>query len=381
MGELTAGGESKVAQDHLVYEGLLEASNRAQPHREGMTLEEFNNALIDPLVATTTVSVGETTAEIPQLCPISKFEWLNSNFYEGKFPEQMARGDVMHFADFEGIEPSEQVVARIRKLAEANGVIAIDFPGDLDPEYPQRVLDFLGSIGVGVEETQELGTQTYYAGQVTLKRDHAKRDEPLGLIKSFEQKVREGSYDPVRTRNGASLLTTVDETQADFMNGFYDEAFQQINGSSPVRQGLTPEEFRDMVVHDQDVAKIVSSTDGQVTALCIMGEDLDKFDWVNPEYFEVTLPDRARQKQIVYFPAIAADPEHVGDNTKKIVGLIAELVETGDNEIVVAFDCCDLNKGFLDVFLQDMINNTPEATIDFKTVATQRFWSLSLKAA
>lgn len=380
MAETITSSQETIDPAFDAYRQLFNWSSAVQPHSEGMTQEEFQEALENSQVKKSIISSDENAevVEVPQLCPIDAFTWLNADFYENNFPEEFSRGDVMHFAAFNGVDPSEEVRDRLIEVARAKGVIAIDYPGLHDQDYPARAEAFLQTMGIRVEETVELGTQTYVAGQVTLKRDHERLPAPLGLIGSFSKQVEDGTYDISRQQNGASLLRSLDAISADNMKGFWNSQFEKINKTSPVKQSLTPEEFEQMVTMDTEVAKIVASQDGEISALCIMAEDVTKFDWVNPEYFASIFPERTEQKQVIYFPALAADPDptKLGQNTEKIVELIAQLVETGDNEIVVAFDCCDENKDFLPAFLEAMINDTPEANISFKTLGVQKFLAL-----
>lgn len=368
--------ENEAIRSYDFYESLFQDVNRQQPHKQGMTKEEFEKALSSPRTVKTEVINGTDRILIPQLCPVTQFEWLNDDFYEKKFPESFNRGNIMHFTDLKDVAPSNQVVDSIKELAYKGGVLVYDFP-EIDPEAPWRIAQLLRKNGVEIEAAELLGTQTYYAGQTKLKSPHDPLPEPLGLIQAFDRHVRAGTYDPARYDNGASLRRIVDEDQARYMNQFYDEAFQVLN-DHPCKQGLDPQEFFDMVANDADVAKIVNSKDGQTTALCIMGEDLSKFKWINPEFYESSFPDKFAKKQVVYFPALAARPDKVGSNTRAIVGLIAELGEVGDNAMLVAFDCCDMNKGFLDVMLKSLINRTPQASIDIRTIGTQYYGAIKL---
>jgi hypothetical protein len=134
------------------------------------------------------------------------------------------------------------------------------------------------------------------------------------------------------------------------------------------------------MVEDQEVAKLVCSVPvdsgngviAQPATVCLLGEDLDKYPWLNTKFYEREIPAEYASRQILYFPAIATDPQHQGEHkTADVVNLIAQMVEYGNNEIVVAFDCCDFNK---DVFplaavLEDLINATPEANIAVKKSA------------
>jgi hypothetical protein len=165
--------------------------------------------------------------------------------------------------------------------------------------------------------------------------------------------------------------------EASHMNEFYKRAFQVLN-DDPCKQGLDPDEFHKIVTEDEQIAKLVNTRNGQITALCILGEDLKEFNWINNEYYEHAFPEKADKKQIVYFPALAADPEQAGSNTETMLELLAELVEAGDNEMLVAFDCCEKNTGFLDQALEKMINALPQVSIRFQPIAAQKYGAIRL---
>jgi hypothetical protein len=134
-----------------------------------------------------------------------------------------------------------------------------------------------------------------------------------------------------------------------------------------------------MATKDEEVAKLVYSQNGQAQSMCILGEDLSKFEWLNPEFYRGHYPEEYAHHQIAYFPAIATDPSKQGQhNSEAMINLIAEICEAGDNEILVAFDACDINKGFLDKLLENMINETPEAAIKFSVIDQQRYGALKL---
>ena len=54
------------------------------------------------------------------------------------------------------------------------------------------------------------------------------------------------------------------------------------------------------------------------------------------------------------------------------------MVEYGNNEIIVAFDCCDINVGFLDAYIEALVNATPQASIAFDTLGTQHYAAVRL---
>jgi hypothetical protein len=167
-------------------------------------------------------------------------------------------------------------------------------------------------------------------------------------------------------------------TKAQELRQFYDAAYETLK-DQPCEQGLTPEEFKEMLTDRTDVAKIVNSVDGEIVSLVLLDNKLDKLSWVNSEYYKQNYPEKFENGQIMWFPGLAADPGRPESmNTQVMVDLIAQLGERGGNAITVVFDCCDKNKGFLDAFLNVMINATPYAGVDIQPIAVQRYMAVRL---
>lgn len=380
MSELAIDGEEMAIESGFgAYDLLLAGQNMAHPARQGLGPSEYTAAIHDPAAACTEIEVHGEALKVPQLVPLRHIKWLNEGFYAAAFPTEITEDTIMCFNNSLGVEPGDEVKAGLRELAKKQGVIVFDYP-ESDPDYLDKINDTLASLGIKAGELQELGTQTYFAGKVSLKHPPESAVGPKGLAETFDEIVADGRYDKTRLDHGASLHTKVSAQTAQRMNEFYEAAFTVLN-NHPCKQGLSPDEFTDMVANDTEVVKIIYTEDGEVESLCILGEDLSKFDWINPAFYERAYPNEAAQKQIVYFPAIATDPSKQGSrNSEALIELIAQLSEAGSNEMVVAFDCCDINKGFLDVFLEAMINNTPEAAIKFSTIDTQRYCAIRLAA-
>ena len=122
---------------------------------------------------------------------------------------------------------------------------------------------------------------------------------------------------------------------------------------------------------------IVNSKDGKITALCLLTSDLDDLSWVYADYYKRHFPDKAAKKQIIWFPGLAADPDSTQrHNLQAMVNLISEISEKGNNDMLIVFDCCDFNTGFLDQALNFMINRTPEASVDIQPIATQTYCAI-----
>lgn len=358
-----------------IYGRLMSKYARLSPQHQGLTEEEFAAAVADPNVAKTEVTKDGETAAIPQLAPVESNQWLNAGFYSKTFPEEYARGDVLNFVDIPDVEPGPEVQERLKKLAETEGVIVFDYPTD-DPDYVDRVRDFLDRLGIEAAETETLGNQTYFAGQARIKRPVDPAAPKLSFAEAYEREIADGEYDTARVQDGASLQARVDPDQARHMQQFYDAAYQVLN-DHPCRQGLDPDEFLEMATDREWVTKIVNSAGGEVQAICLLDNRLDELSWVNADYYRDHFPDKAATEEILWFPGVAASPDkRVAHNLQSMVDLMTELADKGNREWLVVFDCCDMNTGFLDAALNQMINATGRMSIDIQPIAVQRYCAI-----
>jgi hypothetical protein len=370
-------GILEVGDDFAQYDGALRHLNDAFPQKQGLMKDEYGEVVDDPRVVSTPVMPIDGNAFlVPQLAPVEAYSWLNSEFYAGRYPKETAQGDIMHFQDIPGVIPGIQVMRGIQRLARSEGRLIYDYP-DSKPGYPDTLRSFLSSLGVKVEQVDELGTQTYFAGKVRLERGVDPNQAIMSLSEACKQ-MQEGS--PQDSEEGTMYLEVVDEGNLQRMQDCYSEAFAVLN-DHPCRQGLTPEEFREVAVDQPQTAKLVHKTGSKITSMCVLGDDLSLYPWLNQEFYASRFPEETKNNQILYFPAMATDPENMGArNAEKIVSFIAQMLDRGNNEAIIAFDCCDMNVGFLDAYLDEIINKTPEAGISFETLGVQHYGAMQLSS-
>ena len=355
-----------------VYEDLMAHQNAISPQFQGLDSDEHYDAMTNPDVAFSYVEVESdnelVSVPVPQLSPVEVFPWLNKPHYENRFPG----AEIRHLQHFEGVQPSRMVGEEVLRVAQADGYIIFDYPESY-ADYPTILSGLLSSVGVEIEEVMEIGTQTYFAGKIGLKNG-VKESEPVRNMQDTFSEMQAGG---IKTGK-AKYESIIDPEQAVRMDGFYDDAFQVLN-EHPCRQGLTTQEFLETMSNPQ-IAKLTYEVEGETATVCVLGDDLDEYPWVNKGFYNESFPDEYTNKQILYFPALATDPDKQGErNTEKIVGLIAEMLERGNNEAIIAFDCCDVNVGMLDVFLEMMINDTPECSIKFETIGKQIYGAFKIK--
>lgn len=366
--------------DFKLYDQTLESVNSVFPQRQGLSEEEFAEAIIDPTVVKSNVRHEQGGSfEVPQLCKVETFSWLNGDFYAAAFPDAHEKDAIRHFTDIKGEVLSDNVSNEILAMAERGGVLVFDFP-DVDADYPERVKSMLTNLGVESSLPVELGTQAYFAGKVRLKAGFRSGEAIKGLHQSFSEMIDKGIIAAEQHQQGASYAQTIDKNEARRLYPIYESAFRVLN-QHPCRQGLNPDEFYAVMTEEEESAKLIYRVDGEVSTLLIFGDDLSKYPWINAPYYKSKFPEEYDGKQIMYFPALCTDPKKQGDaNSEHVINLIAQMVEYGNNEIVVAFDCCDVNDGFLDKYIEFLVNKTPEANLYFERLGTQRYMAYELSS-
>lgn len=358
-------------------ESLRHFSNHS-PQRQGLMFAEFQGSIVDPRVIKTAIEVGSRFIELPQIIPIELNGWLNSEFYESKYPGEIDDGRVMHFTPFNQGELGSRATRCINKLARYNGHLVFDVPKSEHDKTLDILIDTLSVIGVEVEEVEDLGTQTYYTGRAVQCESYDPQKDSLTLIEASEL-LNQVSDSDSSVLTGTIHATRLTKEQARTIYPHYQEAFKVLN-NHPCRQGLDPEEFFEMVTDDEEVSKIVYLVDGEPATICILGNNLSKFSWLNTDYYDSRFPDDFSQGQILYFPSLATNPTKQGMHfTEPVISLIAEIAQAGNSQPIIAFDCCDINKEFLPEYIEYVINNTDNFKIKFDEIGVQRYTSLALR--
>lgn len=378
MAEVTVPKEIDLPDSYDVYTELLSGLNSISPQRIGFSKDELVSAISNPDVAKTDILLGPRQYLIPQLAHVGEFSWLNEEYFSDKFPVESQERAIKHFLYIPGLEPGDEVVQSIYELSKQEGIVVVDYP-DSDNEYLEKVLWFLDGIKVGFDDPIELGTQTYYAGKVKLK-DGYKPDLPIkNFRQAFNEMIQMGLIPREQIATGASYSSSIDISEAQRIYPFYKKAFQRLN-KHPCRQGLSPDEFFEVTVNKKDIAKLKYCEDDDVATMLIFGDDLSEYPWLNQAFYKQIYPVELENRQIMYFPALYTDIRKRGDiNSQHVVNLIAKMCQHGNNEIIVAFDCCNMNRGFLNKYIEDLVNQTPEASLKFNELSVQKYVAIKTK--
>lgn len=369
-------------QNHAfqVYEHLLAPRNATHPQHQGLTYDEFVRATDNSDVVKTDIEVNGEVVSLPQLGPIEQFDWLNAPRYTQEFPAETEQGQLLHYMDLPGVDPSDEVKERLKQLAQHEGVLVFDYPSS-DPEYLDRINRLLLSLGIATTEFKHLATQTYFAGETTIET--FSEDRPLKSYNEvYDEEVKAGKHDLEKIENGVAMVKTVSEEDALFMDHFYEAAYTELNETEFCKQGLSPEEFMHTMTQDDETIKIVRKTDGQVASLMMLDNHLEDLSWINPEYYAKLFPERYKNGQVMWFPGLAADPnKKPAFSSQKMVNEVARVANEGNNEIVIVFDCGNRNTGALDKAVNYMINRTGQAKINIEPIAQQYYCAIKTTAA
>jgi hypothetical protein len=239
--------------------------------------------------------------------------------FADRYPAEVDAGALLHFADLRGVEPSDEVIRGIQALAAKNGILVFDY-SSVEPDYPDRVQRVLETAGVQAGTIEELGTQTYFAGDVHFKREHEQRKPHLSFTDAFEYMKENGLVSDDVYRNGVTVDAVVDGRDADVLYDLFFRAYGTIS-KHPCKQALGPEELRGML-SDRNIAKVVYRRDGVAETVCLITNNIDELTWINPIYYQSNYPQKYANRQVVWFPGIATDPDpgKMGHNVPKIIG-------------------------------------------------------------
>lgn len=147
---------------------------------------------------------------------------------------------------------------------------------------------------------------------------------------------------PSRTRSCVEKVSIVDPDLAERFRVMYRISFAPLETLTPVRQGLTDEEFMDQMYNPSVIKFIAWDEDDQPAALAFMATDLAAVPWISVPYFRARFPEHFARGAIYYFGAMLVSPEHRGGPyATRVLRAIGRTV-LADRAIAV-FDCCEYN--------------------------------------
>lgn len=360
-----------------IYRSLYRELRRIHPQRCELDADEYLKALAHPATVTTPIHVGSGSADAPQLVSTGVNHWLNAGFYRERFPRASATGRLLHLTLWPGQPIGDRVRHRLAELSRDGGIVVLDGPAAgkwSADEALRRLYAELPVLRFG--EPELLGTQTYWAGPLENSSVIAAA-EPISPSEAADRLSL--SIHPGGRATGAFLREELTEEEADSMYGLYEAAYSVLS-EHPCAQGVTPTEFRQMMLHQPDMEKLVFQRHGDVESICLITPNLSSLGWINLEFYQRQFGEALEHGRVHWYPAIATDPGHSGArNAEHLVALIGRLYEAAHNPATILFDTPDLNSAFLPPYLTELINALPRFTVRFEVIGKHHYYAVPLR--
>lgn len=386
----------RTSEAHRLYYAQQFPDANSHPQRQGLSQEEYTGALERDSTVNASVRVSGRTVLVPQLFEVDVSAWNNVDFYKTHAND----APVAQLNLTSGVPLADDTERAIQKLACNNGTVAFDIPSN-DQDGLDRIVFDLRNRGIHLADPELVGTQTYFAGNIRLlapKKDREKKT--IGLTATFQETVELclqqtigddtkdtsdafvehfGKRSKVHMHNGTWLYENVPLEMAGQLYGFYEEAYYDL-ADSPLRQGLSPEEFHKMTTDDTKASKLVYSKEGKPETVFIVTPNIRGLDWVNANWYEDKYPEETADESLVWFPGIATDrnaPTYF--NGQRIITLLARLGNIGNFEPTIVFDFCDHNVEVgLHRAIEYWVKKTKIAEIEFEEIANQKYYTAKL---
>lgn len=361
-----------------IYRSLFRELREVHPQRCDLNADEYAGALAHPATVTAPVTAGGKRTDAPQLVPVEVNHWLNTEFYRERFPAETATDRLLHLTLWPGQGIGDRVGDRLTEISRDGGIVALDGPSVGQWSAETALAQLKAELrGIRFGEPELLGTQTYWA--CALEHDSLiPSSHPMSSSEAAQYLTR--STLPGGRATGAFLRNELSEDEVNSMYELYEAAYS-ILGDHPCAQGVTPAEFRQMVLSERDMEKLVFQRDGKVESICLITPDLSTLSWINLEFYQRLYGEALQHRRVNWYPAIATDPGHAGArNAEHLVALMAALYERACNPATILFDTPDINSIFLPPYLEELFNNHPRFTGRFEVIGEHRYYAVELKA-
>ncbi len=360
------------------YRSLFSELRQTHPQRCELARREFDRAVEDEATVCGDVELDGIEVAVPQLVRVDVIDWLNADFFQRTYPEAHASGTLFHLTLWPDIDVPSDVLIALKDLAVRGGTLVLDGPSTGTWSVRTALDRLTGALGNGVISDQVLlGTQTYWAGPLDNPYIDAS-ENPRSLSEAAHAIGRDAAT--ARRSSGSYLRLDLTEQEANSMFDLYAAAYEVL-GDHPCAQGVTPEEFRHMMLHEPEMTKLVFQRDGEVESICLITPQLDSLDWINTEFYQARFGDQFDSGRLHWYPAIATDPTSTGArNARSLVELIGELYEAALNPATILFDTPDVNSAFLPPYLEELINGLPHYEVRFEVIAEHEYHAVQLGA-
>jgi len=139
--------------------------------------------------------------------------------------------------------------------------------------------------------------------------------------------------------------------------GIYRDAFERLNRRTPIYHGsYAPSQFDD-ILQDEDFTKFLVYAGNELVGVTLITNVLAKIPWVNAEYFEERYPERTRNGDVYFLPAVVIDPDH---QDLRLIGakLLQQSLTTLGEDVVLAVDYSETLRHSLPAFVRRGLGRT-----------------------
>lgn len=305
----------------------------------GLYGEDLEIALKDPetILFKYKSPTGENVA-LPLLVPIEKLEWYNAEVLHKEYGEETKLYCYTHPPMPLNIEHVAEISDVIREKIEGGAVIILD-------QYADRPLPLVlqSIVDNGECEFELFGDDTErkvaptYCGRVKFDGIDTVDTAPT-LFEAYKKALASGKIENDNA-NGISLLSLVEDEEAEEIWNVYDKPFQDLGAEDPVIDGFD-KEYLTGILKDPEVPKIVTKKDGKICALCFFDRDFDKNPWFNKEYFRKNYPEYYETNNIYMFPGIVASQDAKGITYGiEMINFATQLFAEMHTNAMVTFEC------------------------------------------
>lgn len=146
-------------------------------------------------------------------------------------------------------------------------------------------------------------------------------------------------------------LVVREEGERQRLWGIYRDAFERLNRRTPIHHGGFDSSQFDAAMLDEDFTKFLVYADNELAGVTLITNVLAKIPWVNVGYFEDHYPNRSRDGDIYFLPAVVIDPKH---QDLRLIGakLLQQSLTTLGENVVLAVDYSETLRHSLPAFVR-----------------------------
>ena len=331
----------------------------------------YDQSIQDPAF----LSIPIRGVDVPVMSPVSKSQLVDGKYFEGR--EEFSGRDIFFINFPSGLDDSEitDVAGKVRTVVEAirssgesdsGSVFVFDYGGEgdpdsIDPGYSRLVTE---SLGVNVDDINEIGRQRYFAGKLINPSETSVVEglsdkslaESFDEVKQLDKPDLPGELIDYMERTSAVTGDKIDDDMIETAWKMYVSEFSSFSEETPSKEMLDREEFS-RILKDPATTAFYLQEGEEIVSMCVMSSNLDLFDWLNTTNISDKYPEESQAGNIFEFPFIFTKLEMQGvHNMINLVSVVTSVLRHRGDEIVAVFDCCGKTR--------EMVPRIVEAAVD-----------------